>query len=479
MSWPGLGGVANPAAVNALVSGDGMDSPRDAYGWSLATAYVRSYRPFAQFTDGSYLITNAASGEGASGTRLCIAVGDPITGWTSVTPITATGGTLGDKLDATGAQIVDGDAGCQIDEAWIDADGDIWYLQRGNPTVTNTRRYLFRARYVSGAWAVGTDASATNKRAVLNVGSATNGAYATQVQEIRALHSLSFCEQTYGSGSTLTRAWLFAEYNVASSRVAGGTNDQAICWRMTKTAGAVNAATKLLEFNTGGVHLFDHFHFVQQDPYTRNVYFGTGDTGDECAQICWDGRSAAPAANSTWAQVAATTGWRVTYGDEMRRFGSLVFQPDSIVALPDGDVEASVTDSTAAQSVVIDRALAYTLPTGFALQRIDDQPPLICHRTAAGCLIYGSLRTQTANTAAEQYHHFWTSNGGRRWTLAARVYGTLAQTANIRNLWSDAAGRVFAACHRNNQKFVGTGDSCVIFLPEKVSGSPTTATVVG
>lgn len=466
-------------AFRALVSGDGMATVRDTSGWSLANAVVRDYRAFGQFSDGSYLITNGPFAEGASGTRLCVAVGDPITGWTSVTPITASGGTAGDKYDATGAQIVDGDAGCQVDQAWIDADGDIWYVQRGNPTVTNSRRYLRRLKYVSGAWADGTDASATNKRAVVNLGSATNGAYATQVQDIRSLHALSWCEYVYGSGGVLTRAWLFAEYNTASGRVAGGTNDQVICWRMTKTGGAVNAATKLLEFNTAGSRLIKHFHGVQQDPYTRNLYFMAGDTGDECALIGWDGRSAAPAANSTWAQVAATPGWSVTYGDEMHRFGGLVFLPDAIVALPDGDVEATVTDSSITQSVVVDRNLGWTMPTGIALQRINDQPPLIPLRTSSGCLIYGALRSQTANTVAEPYMHFWTSNGGRRWTLAARVYGSQATTANIRELWCDSAGRVFASCHRASQKFVGTGDSCVIFSPVRTPSDPTTATIVG
>lgn len=472
--------AAEYGAFKGLVSGDGMLPPRDGLGWSLADAVVRDFRPFGQFADGSYLITNGAAAQGNSSTRLCIAVGDPINGFSSITPITASGGTVGDKLDATGAQIVDGDAGCQIDQAWIDAAGDVWYVQRGNPTVTNTRRYLRRLRNVAGTWQDGTDSAATNKRAVVNLGSATNGAFATQVQEIRPLHALSFCEYTVGVGGVLTRRYLFAEYNVAAGRVAGNTNDQCICWQITRTGTTINAATKLLEFNTGGAHLFDHFHGVQQDPYTGNVYFTTGDTGDECALICWDGRSAPPAANSTWAQVAATPGWSVTYGDEMRRFGGLLFLPDAIVALPDGDVEATVTDSTAAQSVVIDRGLRWTMPTGIGFERIDDMPPLYPLRTRAGALIYGALRTQTANTAGEQFMHFWTSNGGRKWALAARVQCQLAQTANIREMFEDAAGNVFASCHRNNQRFapIASADSCVIFRPTQVAaGAVTTATI--
>lgn len=469
---------AEVATIRGVVSGDGMLTARDSLGWSLADASIHAYRAFGQFADGSYLITNGVGAEGNSSTRLCVAVGDPRTGWTSVTPITASGGTVGDKLDATGAQIVDGDAACQIDQAWIDADGDIWYVQRGNPTVTNTRRYLRRLKFVSGAWADGTDASATNKRAVLNIGSPSNGAYATQTQEIRPLHSLSWCEYVIGSGGALTRAWLFAEYNVAAGRVTGSTNDQVICWRMTKTGGAVNAATKLLEFNTSGSHLFDHFHGVQQDPYTRTLYFTCGDTGDECALIRWDGRSAAPAANSTWAQVAATPGWGVSYGDEMRRYGGLIFLPDAIVGLPDGDVEATVGDSTAAQSVVIDRGLAWVMPTGQALTRTDDIPPLIPLRTRSGALIYGCLRTQTANTTAQQYMDFWTSHGGRAWKRSARVVGLLAQTANIRELWEDSAGNVFASCHRNNQRFTGSADSCVIFRPALVNADRVAEVIV-
>jgi len=463
--------------IGGEVFDDGMLADRDRYGWSLVDATLHQYRAFAQFVDGSYLITNSDSDEGDSGRRLCVAVGDPRTGWSSVTAITASGGQVGDKYDATGTDIVDGATSCTLDQAWIDADGDIWYVMRGNTTVGSTRRYLRRLKYVSGAWADGSDATASNKQAVLNIGSPTNGVYTTQVPEIRVLHSLNFCQHTYGSSGNLARAWLLAEYNVATGRVNGSTNDQVIAWRMTKSGGAVTAA-KLLEFNTAASqHLCDHFHSVQQDPYTREVYFCIGDTGDECAIIKWDGRSTAPAANSTLAQIAATPGWDVTFGDELRRYGGLIFLPDAIVGLPDANEETAATDSTAYQSVIVDRGLQWVMQTGIALNRGENIMPLYPFKTNAGALIYGALRNQQA-PIPEQYMHFWTSHGGRVWKLAAKVEGLLAQTANIREIWEDSAGNVFASCHRNNQKFAGTGDSCVIFRPAFVAARSVATVIV-
>lgn len=341
----------------------------------------------------------------------------------------------GGLQDTAGVEI--GGAGAGWNNAWTASNGDIIAL--GKAASVNTY-HLFRMKPSNAVYGtagtVGSDGAYSNKRACLDVGRPVQGG-GGHVQMVRGLSQHAFCEARINGVSV----YIFAEYNIASGRVAGGANDQVIAWRSTD-AGAT--WSKLLEFNTSGTHVTDHFHGVVQDPYTGWVYFMTGDTGAECAVIAWDGVSAAPAANSSFATIAATPGWRVSSGNELRRLTCVLFGPAGLYTIPDADIETDDATTTAYVGITLPRTLDYVATIGPA-PRVDNTPPVLAARHPSGWGVIGSFRTAGPQ---EEYFHLWINddpNGQGLWRLAAKVRNYRTVTATPARLWFGTDGALYFA----------------------------------
>lgn len=456
---------------------------------ALRLLTVRDTRPFCEAAPGSYIV--AVNFAKQLGTFTGNIVTDNI--------VTAGGGNtvVSAKFnlnDATAAQGLYNNAGDAIVSGANSVIQQVWRLSTGtmlmlsnshNATPAHAAFYLHR---VAGNFDCGT--SANNRRASLHLGANDANGVAAPVPGVRALHQRSLCEFTRNDG---TKVVLLAEYNVANAgsnapRTSGGTNDQVTVWQSTNDGVSF---TRLLQFNTDGTHRFDHFHSVVYNPYTRRVYFLTGDTGDENAVIGWDGESAAPGAtpglNPTLAQIAAAPGWWIRYGNELCRYGDLVFAPGGgVYGLPDSDSNpellGDVTQSIPAKNVdaYVSCQLSHSLDTvvaGKPVQRYKNIPPLIGLRHSSGAMVYGSLRTvdngaggnNVAGPTFEPFHWFWTSTeeSPHEWNLAAKLRNfNNTATGNVLDLWEDSQGNVIAGATFSRGTSWGAASrtvSCAIF----------------
>lgn len=434
--------TCSTGSVDVAVGSSSVSLPMDWNHVSILKKATIPVAPFAQFPDGSYMCTSKVFGNSA--TYLFKFTGDILTGvgtslrmgqW-SITVATDTSPAF---VTADGSAVVSGpNSGMNYAKLLASGAVLIWV------TDADLRNYIYRAAPMT--YALG-NALGANRRAVLHLGS-TTGVSNGQTPSIRLLHARSICEASVYSavGVPPVKKILIAEYNVASGRVPGAVNDQVICWQSLDDG---LTFVPLLTFNTDGTHLPTHFHAVIQDARTGLIYFLLGDVATESAVIAWDGKSAAPAANSTYAQIAATPGWSVITGNELCRYGDLVFGMNGVYGLPDADAEAFETHTTAFQSIAFDRKLQYMVQ-GRPFKRVDQICPLIGMTLRDGGYIMGSLRTQSVGTANEPYLHFWSSWDGMEWDFPAKFKNyKLSTTANVLDIWQDAAGNVIVPAMYN------------------------------
>lgn len=342
----------------------------------------------------------------------------------------------GDLKDTAGASICGANAG--IIGAFFPSNGDILMVARAH---SQASQHLFRIKPNANygvANTVGNDANYSNGRAILDIGSLTQGSgQASCVIGTKANYGRCFCEATIGGA----KVYLFAEYNVAAGRVNGSTNDQAIVWQSTDLGATWS---KLLVFNTdGSTHQIDHFHGVLQDPYSGWIYFLTGDNGAENAVIAWDGVSAAPAANASLATIKATTGWRVISGGELNRYTDLCFGPTGLYSFPDCDDEAADTTSIAYVGTQMPRTLDY-VATIAPVQRTKNLPPIMAARHKSGFAVMTSF--MTADASIEDYLHIWIQddpNGLLPWRLANKIRNYISATAVPWNLFWGTDGALY------------------------------------
>ena len=208
------------AATQALVSAPWNQQPV-SFDAALSRVCV-----FAQFSDGSYLCTSQADGNYAR--RLFKLTGDPTGSFTaSVFP----GSTFANLKNVSGINVFDASSGIQ--NAWIAANGDVFFLWKNATTDTY---FLHRAK--AGTWTVGTDAGYSNFQACIDVGRYG----ATHHTGIRVANARGFLDFVNSAGQ---RTILLADYNVHQGRDFDGgaaTGDASVVWRSTDggaTAGCV------------------------------------------------------------------------------------------------------------------------------------------------------------------------------------------------------------------------------------------------
>jgi len=376
----------------------------------------------------------------------------------------------GNILDTLGNQIT----AMSWVNAWPCSNGDIVAYGTCSGAqgagVTTGASYLFRMKQntnaVGSVNSMGSDANYSNKQAILDLGriGGTQGPAG-----IRALTSRSFLEATILGA----KVYLFAEYNVASGRVSGSTNDQVRLWKSTDLGATWTA---LLTFNTSG-HQVSHIHSVVQDPYSKWIYVMFGDIGAENGVLAWDGVSAAPAANTALASFSATPGWRVVSGSELNRFTDLCFGPLGLYTIPDADSETFDTTTTAFVGVTVPRTLDY-VASHSPVARVAAIPPIINYRDVNNK--WGMVSSFFTTGAAESYIHFWLqddANGLLPWRLSNKIKLYSSGTGYPLNLFMGTDGYLYMASSSTAGLYFNSAQSARSTLRIAVTG-PSSSTAV-
>ena len=170
-----------------------------------------------------------------------------------------------------------------IIDAWMTSSGRKFYLVE----TTATNQYsIYRSDFTSDSeWAAGTFTK------VLDFGD-YNG---SPITDVYALHD-GFVETEVNG---VKKIYIY-EYNVNGSRTLGGANDPV---RILESTDDGATFTSIFTFNTTG-HQLKHGHCVAQNPRTKQIIFGAGDSGDPGTAnagqslICWDGISPFPPNNT-------------------------------------------------------------------------------------------------------------------------------------------------------------------------------------
>lgn len=396
----------------------------------IASAAVLQRGILGQFADGSYLAYDDWPGAGEGSQRLARIVGDPLNGGVATALAQTSSGATNALKNTVGTVI--GNSANSITQAWITSAGDVYFVM---VSVGNVHS-LYRAK--AATYTVGADAGYSDKKACIDLGLYGG----TQADQVRSFNQRAFLEATVNGAKHL----YFCEYNVTSGRTdgsGGAGKDQAIVYRSTD--GGTTWAV-FLEFNTGGAHVIDHFHGAVQDPFTKWIYFLTGDNGSECAVIAYNGTAAAPAANTSLATLGATAGWKVISGNELTRYTDLCFDKDGIFSFPDSDTEAAESTTTAFVSTRMPRTLDYVASIA-TVERFGDIPPCqaMYSKDVYGALMV-SFRTESANTASEPYLWVWSANvEDGTWTLIAKVRNLRAVTGVPKAAFVDTQGRLWIA----------------------------------
>lgn len=188
--------------------------------------------------------------------------------------------------------------------------------------------YLYKS--VDNFASCGTNAPLyNNNQCVYAVG--WNAARTVAAAQISIMATWSLARATNRRGEDCV---VFGQYNVNTSRTAGGANDwsNVLCSRDDGDTWDV-----VLEANTAGTNFLRHCHAVQFDPYEKEFWLQYGDVGTSAFYV-WDGVS--PIAPNTRARDAAQyRGWRGMdvsnnpTGDAYTgQTTTLFFLPDEVIA---------------------------------------------------------------------------------------------------------------------------------------------------
>jgi hypothetical protein len=172
-----------------------------------------------------------------------------------------------------------------ITDAWMTSSGRKFFLVETRAT---DQYALYRSNFTSDAdWAAGTFTK------ILDFGDSSG----SPISNVYCLHD-GFVEVEVKG---VKKIYIY-EYNVhaASQRTLGGANDAV---RILESTDDGATFTPVFTFNTSG-HQVKHGHCVAQNPRTKQIIFGGGDSGvagtANAGQslICWDGVSPFPPNNT-------------------------------------------------------------------------------------------------------------------------------------------------------------------------------------
>lgn len=379
---------------------------------------------FSQGAGGEYYCT-ADTTVGGFGGQVYTLTGNPF-GVATRTALTAT--VTSGLLDAAGVSI----GGGTIRGVWPTSTGAIFIVGTGAG-----RHFLYRAFNNAGTWTVGANAGVWNNlRAVLLVGESGG----THTPNIMALHQRSLCVANVAGSEVL----LFGEYNVATGRVNGGTNDWVRIWQSTNGGTTWSA---LLTFNTAGTNDTTHCHSIVQNPHDGGIWICMGDLAAKAALIRWDGTSAAPAANASFATINTTPGWQAYFNNNAATTGDILFSPHNAFYLPDTDLLSSGAQFT----MFTDYANTWRSAFGPSFPKVDNLPPLIACRTRSGLSLWFSF---IASTSSPRDFDVWGSANDQNFALIHKVRqyhlsGSNPVIGTLANVFENAAGQIVISAVRS------------------------------
>jgi hypothetical protein len=217
-----------------------------------------------------------------------------------------------------------------VEQVWPLPNGMVLFMAS-----VNGKSYLYKLN--PNINSVGNDGvnNYKNKQAVMNVGERYSSVRKKNIhyKDIRALHERSLLVANVAGKTVL----YFGEYNVSVPRVAGGAGDAVALWQ---SANMGDTWTKVVEWNTNGVHAVDHIHGLKQNPYNGWIYILFGDDDQEPGIVSWDGVSKAIPRNTPLAKIGLNSkypGWRAISGSQNVRAGDIVFTKNKCVWIPDVD----------------------------------------------------------------------------------------------------------------------------------------------
>ena len=406
---PAQFGYGAAGDVTSLVSGDrNIASNYSAIqGFGAATTIPETV--FDQSKGGKYIFTQYDGTYGSYGSALSIATGT----LTSMSKTSLQAVTLVSNLkDEAGAAITAGVVLC----AWWLSETRFLFVGR---KVSNDKHYLWLCNYNGSAWTVGSNSTAfDNGNAVLALGLYSGG----QAPLSGILHSRSLAVKSS------TEA-VIGEYNIASGRVSGGTNDAVRVYRTTD-GGAT--WTAILTFNTSGNQI-RHCHFVKYDRYTGDWYMSFGDDPTS-AVVRWDGSSASPAANTplTRAGIGSTSGWEVMadgIGFETRS-GDISIHPQTAYYMNDN----SEANTPTKYAFHVSKSKPMWRVQSNEYERTTGRPPLLTYEMPNGAAFWASMREDTdigASPETFKGYDFWYTPEGVTFYKIAKTRDNSAITAGV------------------------------------------------
>ena len=418
---PLWGQTDNTGAVASVVDGAGIPTSTTVgslLGFSAATTIPEVI--FDQSPGGKYLFTQYDGTYGSYTSALSIGTG--VLGALSKTSL-QTVTNVSNLKDHTGAAITAG----AVTAAWWISETRFMFVGKKN---AGTVHYLWICDFNGGAWKVGSNSPLfDNGNAVLALGLYSGG----QAGLSSILHQRSVAMSP-------TKI-LLGEYNIATGRVDGSTNDAV---RIYQSADGGVTWSALLTFNTSGNQI-RHCHFVKYDRYTGDWYMGFGDD-PKSALLRWDGTSAAPPANTPLTQAGFTgyPGWEVmhdTAGIECRS-GDITIHPQTAYYMSDNS-EVN-TASKYAFHVGKSRPLQRVQSNQF--ERTTGRSPLISMEMPNGAAFWCCIREATDLGAAPEPfagYDFWYTPDGVTFTRVARTRDNSALTTGvISNIFMTAEGKI-------------------------------------
>lgn len=423
---PGVAGRGGAGAVVRAAGGSGMVNRRLGFSAAIRIPEV----VFDQSPSGKYIFTQFDATYGRYIAQLSIATG----ALTALTKTALTATWVNNLLSSSGVALTAGG----IVHAWWVSETRIIFVARNLP---GNQNFLFLCNWNGSAWTVGNNSPAfDNLRAVQNLGLWSGG----QMAASGPLHHKSLC---------IGPKILFGEYNIATGRVNGSTNDAVRVYQSDDNGATWTA---LLTFNTdGSTHQVRHVHAVSYDRYTGDYYVALGDFPNS-AILRWDGVSAAPPANTPLSGFANYPGWELQQepgGGVATRAGDFAITPQRVGYLSDnGEPESA---ERLAFLLSRDRPMRRLRVRDFYRSRGRD--PLISCVVPDGSWFWGSMTgpLDTAATAVEgaRGFDFWHTPDGVSYNRIAftRANGP-GDTGVLSNMFLTLDGQIVISGASGNGK---------------------------
>jgi hypothetical protein len=280
-----------------------------------------------------------------------------------------------------------------------------------------TKHYLFKS--VDSGINFGNNPPDYNNNNYIFMFGDTDGTVANQISYVRTLENRSFCVADING----TRTLLIGEYNNNSVRVNGSTNDQV---RLMKSTDNGDTWTDVIHFNNdGATNQIRHIHTVRQDPYSGNIYIGTGDADNQAGIIVWDGSSSLH--SNAYDDFVVRGAQRYRAVDFIFTLDNVLIFSDTASPVAAAGIWKATKDLTTSYQRVNNDGLNYSLHVGwFGL------------RTSAGTLLFVD---STFGAPDWQLNIYASGDDGNSWKIVGK-FGYPQATAGIKDIF-ERDGKIY------------------------------------